>query len=257
MFRRPTTAVRPALFALVLITGLPATAPAQPLRPKAEALHWRTDYNAARKEAAEKGLPLLVEIGTDECFYCRKLESVTFRDPAVAAMLAGDFTPLRVDANRDPTLAKALRVQVYPTVVLAGADGKIHAFIEGYLEPARMAEHMKRTVTAATTTDYLARDFNEASKALAAGDYARAVSLLKGVSKDAGEKPVGVKAREVLAGVERQAAGQVARAKAQEAAGHPLDAADTLAEVVKVYPGTQAAADAAGLMAGLGDKPES
>jgi thioredoxin-related protein len=256
MLRRPTTAARPTLFALVLVTGVPAALPAQPPRPKGEALVWRTDYNAARKEAAEKGLPLLIEVGTDECFYCRKLESVTFRDPAVAAMLAGDFIPLKVDANREPRLAQALKVQVYPTVVLAGADGKIHAFIEGYLEPARMAEHMKRTVTSATTTDYAARDFNEASKALAAGDYARAVSLLKGVSKDAGEKPVGAKAREVLAGVERQAAGQLARAKAQEANGHPLDAADTLAEVVRVYAGTQAAADAAGLMAGLTDRPE-
>src|SRR5438270_11112187 len=146
MLRRHLTAARPAVFALVLVTGVPAAAPAQPLRPKAEVLHWRTDYNTARKEAAEKGLPLLVEVGTDECFYCRKLESVTFRDPAVAAMLAGDFIPLKVDANREPALAQALRVQVYPTVVLAGADGKIHAFIEGYLEPARMAEHMKRTV---------------------------------------------------------------------------------------------------------------
>src|SRR6516164_4561670 len=107
MLRRPTT---PALFALILIAGVPESAFGQPLRPKAEALHWRTDYNTARKEAAEKGLPLLIEIGTDECFYCRKLESVTFRDPAVAAMLAGDFVPLKVDANREPTLAQALKV---------------------------------------------------------------------------------------------------------------------------------------------------
>ncbi|HEY2911254.1 MAG TPA: thioredoxin fold domain-containing protein, partial [Gemmataceae bacterium] len=139
------------------------------------AFSWRTDYNAARKEAQEKSLPLLVVVGTEDCFYCRKLEANTFRDAAIRAQIAGNFIPLKIDANREPTLAKALKVQVYPTLVLAGHDGKIHNFIEGYLEAERLSEHMKRAVAATTTSDWMARDFNEASKAIGAGDYPRAV----------------------------------------------------------------------------------
>ena len=240
-------------FSLLILAVAWLAAPASAADP----IKWRTDYNTARKEAQEKGRPLLVVIGTDECFYCRKLEKNTFTDPVVAAQLVGDFVPLKIDANREPTLAKALKVQVYPTMVLAGPDGKIHAFIEGYLDADRFAEHLKRASTASVTTDWAARDFNEASKSLAAGDYPRAVSLLKGIVKEAGEKPVGGKAGEVLDGVERQAAGRLARAKDLELKGFTPEAMDTLAELMKTYAGTQAADDAARVMAGLGEKPET
>src|SRR5438132_12695848 len=103
--RLPSTRrfVRLALFPLALLGLLapPATA--------ADPVKWRTDYNTARKEAQEKGLPLLIEIGTDDCFYCRKLEAITFRDPAVCAMLANSYIPLRIDANREPVLARQLK----------------------------------------------------------------------------------------------------------------------------------------------------
>jgi thioredoxin-like negative regulator of GroEL len=228
----------------------PPAAAAGPVR-------WRTDYNAARKEAQEKGLPLFVVVGTDDCFYCRKLEASTFKDPVIVAALSGTFIPLKIDATREATLARALKVQLYPTMVLAGPDGKIHGFIEGYLEAERLIEHMKRAVTASTTSDFAARDFNEASKALAGGDYPRAVSLLKGIIKDSGEKPVGVKAKEVLEQVERQAAGGLARAKELELKGNIPEAMDALADLIRTYAGTQAATDAARVMAGLAEKPET
>jgi tetratricopeptide (TPR) repeat protein len=247
-------ASRPAaLFPLVTAAALllPASAPA------ADPVAWRTDYAAARKEAVEKGLPLFVVVGTDNCFYCRKLEGGPLRDATVAGQLRDNFIPLKLDATRDPNLAKALKVQLYPTVVLAGPDGKIHAFIEGYLEADRLSDQLKRTVTASTTTDWAARDFEQATKALAASEYPRAVTLLKGITREEGQKPIGVKAKQVLDDVERQAAGRLARAKEFEQRGQTQEALDTLAEAVKTYAGTQAASDAATMMTGLAAKPET
>lgn len=244
---------RPAgrVLVLFLLGGLPTGVAA------ADPPAWRTDYNAARKEAAEKGLPLMLVVGTDNCFYCKKLEAGPLRDPGVAAALAGSFVPLKVDAHREPALARALKVQAYPTTVLAGADGKIHAFIEGYVEADRLSEHLKRAANAAATADWMARDYQEAGKAIGTGDYPRAVSLLKGVVKEAGDKPVGAKAKEVLDGVERQAAGRLARATELERRGASPEALDVLSDVLKTYAGTQAAVDAATRMTGLADKPES
>lgn len=222
----------------------------------ADPVAWRTDYNAARKEAADKGLPLFVVVGSDNCFYCRKLEGGPLQNAGIAAQLADNFVPLKLDATKEPALAKALKVQVYPTIVLAGPDGKIHAFVEGYLEADRLGETMKRAVTTATTTDYTARDFEQASKALSGGDYPRAVSLLKGITREAGEKPVGVKAKQLLDDVEKLAAGRLARAKELEQRGLTQEAIDVLADAVKTYGGTQAAGDAATLMTGLAAKPE-
>lgn len=246
---------RPAV--IVLLMPLVGMVFSPPRLAAADPVAWRADYNTARKEAQEKGLPLLLVVGTENCFYCRKLDANTLRDPAVSTRLADGFIPLKVDATREPGLAKALKIQVYPTLVLAGADGKIHAFIEGYLEADRLVEHMKRAAAAAATADWMARDYNEAGKAIGAGDYPRAVSLLKGLTNEAGNKPVGAKAREVLAGIERQAAGRLTRAKDLEEKGYTPEAMDTLADLIKTYAGTEAAADAATLMAGLADKPET
>jgi tetratricopeptide (TPR) repeat protein len=257
--RRPVTRSF-ALFPLVTASALCLVQPglAQPARPAPvpAPVVWWTDYNAARKEAQEKGLPLLVVVGTDNCFYCRKLEAGPLKDAGIAQTLAGGFVAIKLDATRAPELAKALKVQMYPTTVLAAPDGKIHAFIEGYVEADRLGEQLKRTATAVATADWAARDFNEASKALAASDYPRAVTLLKGIARDAGDKPVGAKARQLLDEVEKVAAGALARAKQLEQRGQIPEATDVLAEAVKLYAGTRAAADAATLLAGLAEKPE-
>lgn len=254
----PVTRLRvlfPLVTAAALWPALPAVA--QPGRAAAPPqVTWHTNYNTARKEAQDKGLPLLIVVGTDNCFYCRKLEAGPLRDPALAPLLATGFVPLKLDASRAPELAKALKVQLYPTTVLAAPDGKIHAFIEGYVETDRLAEQMKRTVTAVGTADWAARDFNEASKALGASDYSRAVALLKGIAREAGDKPVGAKARQVLADVEKVAAGKLAQAKQLEQHGRTAEAMDALADAVRTYAGTQAATDAATALADLTDKPE-
>jgi thioredoxin-related protein len=254
--RRPVTDPF-VLYPLVTVSALWLVGPAhaQPARP-APQVAWWTDYNAARKEAQDKGLPLMLVVGTDNCFYCRKLEAGPLKDPAVVQQIAGGFVALKVDATRSPDLTKALKVTMYPTTVLAGSDGKIHSFIEGYVEADRVSEQLKRVVAATSAADWAARDFNEASKALSASDYPRAVTLLKGIMKDAGDKPAGVKARQLLDEVEKTAAGKLAQAKQLEERGQVRAAMDTLAESVKQFAGTQAASDAAAMLAGMAEKPE-
>ncbi len=245
-----------ALYPLVTASALYLAMPvlAQPARPAQ--VTWHNDYNAARKEAAVKGLPIVIVVGTADCFYCRKLEAGPLQSATVTSLLAGNFVALKLDATRAPELAKALKVQMYPTTVLAAPDGKISAFIEGYVEADRFAEQLKRTLTQTGTPDWAARDFNEASKSLAKGDYTRAVSLLKGVAKEAGSKPVGMRAKQLLGDVEKTAATKIARARELEQRGRTQEAMDMLAGTVKQFAGTQASADAAALLAGLTDKPE-
>src|SRR5439155_9001739 len=112
--------------------GVP-TAYAQ-VQPAVTALTWRTDYNSARKESQEKGLPLFIVVGSDNCFYCKKLEGTTLRDPRVSAMLTDGFIPLKIDGRQQPALANALKVQSYPTILLADTDGKLIAHIAGTLD---------------------------------------------------------------------------------------------------------------------------
>jgi thioredoxin-related protein len=242
---------------VVLLNGdLPAAGQmVKPLTNPTEVV-WRTDYAAARKEAQEKGLPIVLVISSDNCFYCRKLEAGPLKDPSVTQLIASNFIPLKLNASHAPDIAKALKVNLYPTTVLAGPDGKIHAFIEGYIESDRYAEQLKRTLTTVNTPDWAARDFHEASRALAKSDYARAVTLLHGITKDAGDRPVGAKAKDLLAEVEKMAAAKVVQAQQLDEKGRTQEAMDLLAETMRDFAGTQAAREAAILLAGVANRPE-
>jgi thiol:disulfide interchange protein len=113
---------------------------------------WRTDYDAARKESAEKKLPMFVVVGTTDCVYCRKLEGGPLKDAAVAEMLH-QFVCLKLDAEKEPAVAKALKVRAYPTVVAATADGTVRSFVEGYADAETLTAELKKTLAAGKKRD--------------------------------------------------------------------------------------------------------
>jgi thioredoxin-like negative regulator of GroEL len=221
----------------------------------AQEVQWRYDYNAARKEAKEKGLPLLLDFGTVNCFWCRKLDETTLRDPTISRALNEQFIPLKVDAQRSPTLTELLRVQSFPTVVLAAPDGKILGTMEGYTETGRFLEHLNRALASVANPEWMAKDYEEATQAVAAGDYTRAVALLKSIGEDGQRRPIQVKARTLLADLEQQAAVRLARAKQLEDKGQTTEAVDTLTNLLKTYGGTQAAATGGEMLTALAAKP--
>jgi thioredoxin-related protein len=219
-------------------------------------IEWRFDYNLARKEAEAKGRPLLLDVGTENCFWCKKLDAVTFHDPAVANLLNQRFICLRVDAGKETLLAEALRVRSYPTVVLAGPDGKILGTLEGFMEAARFQEHLQRIVVSLDNPEWMNRDYQEAGKAIASSDYARAIALLKSISEDGKDRPVQVKAKQLIQDLEQQAAGRLAHAKQLDDKGQTTEAINSLSELMRVFAGTQAAVEGGQLLTALGEKPE-
>lgn len=216
---------------------------------------WRGDYNAARKEAAEKGRPVFLDIGGEACFHCKRMDNTTFRDPAVVALLADRFVPVKVNGDQEPNLVQALRITAYPTLIVAGTDGKIHSVIEGYVESGRLLEQLQRAI-AAGTPDWMARDYQEATRSVGTGDYARAISLLRHIAEDGKDQPVQVKARQALGEIEQQASGRLARARQMCDRGQGMEAIDGLTELLRRYPGTVAAHDGGELLSSLNSKPE-
>lgn len=133
----PHSHLRAVAAAVALLTAAAPVLAADPVE-------WRTDYPTARKEAEEKKIPLLVVVGTDQCVYCRKLETTTFVDKDVLAMLGGKVVLLKVDANKEAEFCRAMRVTMYPTTVIAGADGKVFAYLAGYVGPDQFKEHANK-----------------------------------------------------------------------------------------------------------------
>ena len=223
----------------------------------AQEVEWRRDYNQARGEASASGKPILIDFGTESCYWCKQLDATTFRDPKIIGVLKERFVALKIDAHRDAPLAEALRVQAYPTLVLAAPDGKILGTHEGYLDAARLQEQLQRVVASVANPEWMTRDYQDATKAIAASDYARAIALLKSVADDGKDRPAQIKARQLLQDLEEQAAGRLARAKALMDKGQTAEALETITDLVRSFAGTQAAAHGSKVLTALAERPEN
>ncbi len=214
----------------------------------AQTNQWRTNYAAARKEAAEKGLPLILDFGTSACYWCKRLEVDTFSVDSVSRIMNKQFIPLKINAEVETTLNDALQVRSYPTIILADSDGKILSKIEGFQEAPQFQENLLRALAQVANPPWMIRDFQTASKALNTPDYPKAITLLKNIMEDGKSRPIQKKAQQLLNEIEKQAATQLAKARQLSDNGQTLNSADVLANLVRKYPGTQAAAEAGNLL---------
>src|SRR4051812_46266679 len=88
-------------------------------------IKWRNSYNAARQEAEAKNLPMLIDFYTRNCIHCDRMDQTTFRDTRILSALNDKFIPLKINASEDTDLTKRLQINLFPTFVLAGPDGRI------------------------------------------------------------------------------------------------------------------------------------
>ncbi len=122
----------------------------------ADGTGWITDFEAAKKVAAEKKLPILMDFsGSDWCIWCQRLDSEVFSQKAFQdyakdnlVLFLADF-PMRAkqpDAlkTQNRQLQSTYRVSGYPTVILVSAQGDELART-GYVRggPDAYVEHLK------------------------------------------------------------------------------------------------------------------
>ncbi|HBI43608.1 MAG TPA: hypothetical protein DDY78_12280 [Planctomycetales bacterium] len=207
-------------------------------------VEWRTDYGKARKEAQEKGRPLVIDFSTENCYWCRQLEQRTFVEAAVVTLLNERCIPLHIDAARAPDLIEKMNIQNYPTLVYASPDGRILGYQEGFIEAPVFREQVQRAVNTVSAPEWMTRDFEEATKAASQKEFARALTLLKSIVEDGKERQVQTKARQLLQEVEQQATEQLAAAKQKADKGDTAEALKSAGEVTKQFAGAQAAREA-------------
>jgi thioredoxin-related protein len=239
----------------------------------AQEVQWRYDYNAARREAEAMHRPLMIDFGTENCFWCKRLDASTFHEATVAGVLNERFIPLKIDADRDAQLAQSLNIQSYPTIVLATPDGKILGTVVGFKEAGEFHGILQRALASIPaapvvkapppappaempTPDWMTHDFEEAATAVAHSEYAKALSLLKGLLEDGKDRPVQARARQLIQDLEQQAAGRLVHSRQLEDNGQTTEAVSTLTELLRQFPGTQAAVEGGQMLTVLAAKPD-
>jgi thioredoxin-related protein len=126
--------------AVVLLVGaLPA---------RAAGPTWK-DWNSGLKEASAAGKPVLVDIYTDWCTWCKRMDQDVYARPEVKQYLAEHFITVKLNAEYSTTasyegksytsrtLAQRFRVNGYPTTIFLRTNGSHIANVPGYVPADR------------------------------------------------------------------------------------------------------------------------
>jgi len=129
-------------------------------------LEWRT-WDRGLEEARTAGLPVLVDVYTEWCGWCRRMDADVYSRPEVLDYLSRKFVTIKLDAEaQEParydgqdftsrTLAARFGVSGYPTTIFLRPEGAHLANVPGYVDADRFLlllryvgdGHMDRGVT--------------------------------------------------------------------------------------------------------------
>ncbi len=72
------------------------------LQHKDNPVAWLPWGEEARRQAAERDVPILLSIGYSACHWCHVMERESFEDPGIAAYMNEHFVPVKVDREERP-----------------------------------------------------------------------------------------------------------------------------------------------------------
>jgi thioredoxin-related protein len=109
---------------------------------------WK-DWNSGLRDASAAGKPVLVDVYTDWCTWCKRMDQDVYTRAEVRQYLSQHFVTVKLNAEyttparyegkayTSQTLAQRFRVNGYPTTIFLRADGSHIANVPGYVPPER------------------------------------------------------------------------------------------------------------------------
>ncbi len=109
-------------------------------------LQW-TNYTTGVRMASASSKKILIDVYTDWCSWCKKMDKDTYGDEAIKDYLMKNYVLVRLNAESDvkdtvgseimtqADIARAYKVEGYPTTVFLASDGEAITSVPGYLKP--------------------------------------------------------------------------------------------------------------------------
>jgi thioredoxin-related protein len=106
---------------------------------------WGT-FNAGLAEAKAAKKPILVDIYTDWCSWCKKMDATTYADPKIKEYLKSHFTIIKLNAEGTTPItyqgqsmspadfARGMGVSGYPATLFMKSTGEGITLVPGYIE---------------------------------------------------------------------------------------------------------------------------
>lgn len=112
------------------------------------------NWNALLAEAKARHLPVFVDVYTDWCGPCKRMEKEIFVKPEVGAFYNSSYVSYRLNAEKGegPALAKRYGVKAYPTWLYLDADGTLRSRNTDYMEAPAFIETGKAALNKSTAS---------------------------------------------------------------------------------------------------------
>jgi thioredoxin-related protein len=110
---------------------------------QADEIRWRATYRDAYEESVKTGKPMFMDFGSENCYWCKKLDATTLGDADVVKLVNERFIPVRIDATLEVDLVRAVAVQALPTLFVLAPDRTILNRYEGYAEASAILQFLR------------------------------------------------------------------------------------------------------------------
>ena len=103
---------------------------------------WLSDYDKAVAEAKSEKKLVMVDVYTDWCGWCKKLDKDVYNNTKVSEKLSKDFVACKINPeknNANRQLANKFGTRGYPHIVFVNGDGKKVYEISGYVPADKFA----------------------------------------------------------------------------------------------------------------------
>jgi thiol:disulfide interchange protein len=114
---------------------------------RAGSVDWERNYDQALEKAKADKKLVMVDIYTDWCGWCKKLDQVVYKDKAVEEKLGKDFVSVKINPETNAKGAKLVKefgTRGYPYIVFTDAAGKKIAEIRGYVPAAEFLKQLEQ-----------------------------------------------------------------------------------------------------------------
>jgi thioredoxin-related protein len=135
-------------FAIGVMAGESAASSKSTAQKGMQQPNWR-EFGAGLKEAEKQEKPMVVDVYTSWCGWCKRMDRTTYADEQVLDYMEEAFVPIKMNAeSKDRAeyageeytyrqIAKGFRITGYPTTLFLNADGSHITTVPGYLKPAQ------------------------------------------------------------------------------------------------------------------------
>ncbi len=136
------------ILALIIITLTAVPLHAQDTKKSVLEVKWR-NLTSGAIEAKKANKKVLLDVYTDWCKWCKKLDAEVYNEAGVAAYLQKKYVTVKVNAESDdtvtfqgkkmtgPQLAQAFGVTGYPTIIFLDSDSKPIDKLGGFVDASK------------------------------------------------------------------------------------------------------------------------